>query len=79
MEPLPSPLAELCELASSRAENRGHDLDDWVAPPGDDTIARSAACRRCGRVVYVRAEDAMQGMAGAALTEACRLDGARPP
>jgi hypothetical protein len=78
MEPLPSPIAELCALASSRAEERGHDLAGWVDATEDGAVARRAACRRCGRVVYVRVEDAMQGMAGDALTEPCSGNGAAP-
>ena len=76
MEPPPSPIAELSSLASSRAEARGHDLGRWVDATEDGAAARQAACRRCGRVVYVRVEDAMQGMAGDALTELCSGDGA---
>jgi hypothetical protein len=65
-------LAELCALASAAAERRGHELDDWIQPDGTEPIARRATCRRCGRVVYVRVESSMQGMAGAALREPCR-------
>jgi hypothetical protein len=73
-----SALAEICALASSRAEDRGHELGAWVEPSDDDGLARRATCRRCGRVVYVRVEEPMRGMAGAALTEVCGPDGARP-
>jgi hypothetical protein len=65
-------LGELCALASAAAKARGHELDDWIDPAGDDTTARRATCRRCGRVVYIRVEDGMQGMAGPALREPCR-------
>jgi hypothetical protein len=64
-------LRDLCALASAAAMKHGHELDDWATPPGGDTIARRAECRRCGRVVYVRVEDGLQGMAGAALRERC--------
>jgi len=65
-------LADLCALASAAAEKQGHELDDWIRPDGADAIGLRAACRRCGRVAYVRAESSMQGIAGAALREPCR-------
>ena len=65
-------LAGLCALAATAAEKQGHELDGWTQLDGDEVVARLATCRRCGRVVYVRAENAMQGMSGAALRERCR-------
>jgi hypothetical protein len=64
-------LAELCALAAAAAEKQGHELDDWIQPDRDEATGLRAVCRRCGRVVYVRAESSMQGMAGAALREPC--------
>jgi hypothetical protein len=64
-------LQELCAVAAAAAEQRGHELDDWIAPSDGDTIARRATCQRCGRVAYVRVENGIRGMAGAALREPC--------
>jgi hypothetical protein len=64
-------LGELCALAAARAERRGHDLDEWVHPPGEVRPARRAVCRRCGRVVYVRIENQLKGIAGTAVHEPC--------
>jgi hypothetical protein len=64
-------LLELCERAAEAACARGHALDPWSAPPDEDAIARAAVCRRCGRVVYVRAESGFAGAAGEALTQNC--------
>jgi hypothetical protein len=64
-------LVELCERAAEAARARGHDLDSWRTPAGQDGVARAAVCRRCGRVVYVRAESGFAGAAGEALTQDC--------
>lgn len=64
-------LDDLCQSAEDEACSGGHDLGDWEAPPGEESLARSAACRRCGRVAYVRAELSLAGAAGPALTEPC--------
>jgi hypothetical protein len=34
-------------------------------------VGATARCRRCGRVVHVRAEGALRGAAGRALAEDC--------
>jgi hypothetical protein len=64
-------LDELCRIASAAMQARGHVIELWVAPPGEEATARRAVCRRCGRSVNVRAEHGMTGVAGAALTERC--------
>ena len=64
-------LVDLCESAEDAARSGGHDLGAWEAPPGEESLARSATCRRCGRVAYVRAEAPLAGAAGPALTEPC--------
>ena len=64
-------LDDLCQSAGDMARAGGHDLGEWEAPEGEETFARSAVCRRCGRVAYVRSEPAMAGAAGPALTEPC--------
>jgi hypothetical protein len=64
-------LDELCGNAADAARARGHELGDWVAPPGDEGIARTAACRRCGRIGYVRAESGFAGAAGPLFSEPC--------
>jgi hypothetical protein len=64
-------LRELCERASEAAEARGHELDAWTAPSGEESVARATSCRRCGRVVYVRAESGFLGAAGEALMQPC--------
>jgi hypothetical protein len=68
-------LPELCERTEEAARARGHDLDSWTAPPGQDGVARAAVCRRCGRVAYVRAESGFGGAAGEALTQDCKPAG----
>jgi hypothetical protein len=40
-------------------------------PPGEGDVARTAACRRCGRVGYVRAESGFAGAAGPVFSERC--------
>ena len=65
-----SGLGELCRAAAAAVQNRGHVLDGWVAPRGDQASAR-AVCRHCGRTVNVRSESGLTGVAGAALTERC--------
>jgi hypothetical protein len=69
-------LDDLCRNAADAARGRGHDLGGWVAPPGDEDVARTAACRRCGRVGYVRAESGFAGAAGPLFSEPC---GGTPP
>jgi hypothetical protein len=64
-------LDDLCEVARYAARSRGHDLADWQTPSGDEAIARAAACLRCGRIAYIRAEGGFLGAAGEALVEAC--------
>jgi hypothetical protein len=64
-------LVELCERTADAAHARGHELDSWATPPGQDGVARAAVCRRCGRVAYVRAESGFAGAAGEALTQDC--------
>ena len=61
----------LCRMASDTARSRGHDIDGWEWVPGARTGAATATCRRCGRAVHVRAEGALKGVAGRALTESC--------
>jgi hypothetical protein len=68
-------LFEVCNRAAAAACARGHALDQWSAPPDEDAIARAAVCRRCGRVVYVRAEGGFAGAAGEALTQNCEPEG----
>ena len=46
-------------------------MERWGAPTGEGTIARSAVCRLCGRVAYVRSESGFGGAAGEALTQTC--------
>jgi hypothetical protein len=65
------PLTELKALASDRAKQLGHDLEDWTVPPDEHGIAHRALCRRCGRTVYVRAEQGLAGIAGRAARERC--------
>jgi hypothetical protein len=64
-------LRDLCDGAMDAARVRGHELGDWEAPAGEEALARSAACRRCGRIAYVRAEGTLAGAAGPALAERC--------
>ncbi len=68
-------LDELCQNAEDAARFGGHDLGEWETPPGEESLARSATCRRCGRVAYVRAESSLAGAAGPALTEPCAEPG----
>jgi hypothetical protein len=65
------PLRDLCERASEAASLRGHSLGEWSAPDGEEAVARASACRRCGRIAYVRAESGFVGAAGDALVEPC--------
>jgi hypothetical protein len=62
---------DLCRNAADHARAHGHELGDWAAPPGEEEVARTAACRRCGRVAYVRAESGFAGAAGPAFSEPC--------
>jgi hypothetical protein len=64
-------LDDLCQNAGDAARARGHDLGDWAAPPGQEDVARTAACRRCGRAGYVRAESGFAGAAGELFSEPC--------
>jgi hypothetical protein len=61
----------LCRMASDTARSRGHDIDGWERVPDAGTSGAIATCRRCGRAVHVRAEGALKGAAGRALTESC--------
>jgi hypothetical protein len=60
-------LGALCDLATVKARRLGHVLGDWQSV----LDGRRAACRRCGRVVFVRTEGNLGGAAGPALTEPC--------
>jgi hypothetical protein len=61
-------LAQLCRAAEDRARALGHVLGAWAA---EGEVARLAACTKCGRAVYVRAEGKLGGMAGRACGEPC--------
>jgi hypothetical protein len=65
-------LDQLCLIAASAAERRGHDLRGWETPAGEDETGRRALCRRCGSVAYVRVGKGMSGLAGEALLERCQ-------
>ena len=67
-------LDDVCAMAADAARRQGHNLGAWEAPPGEEAVARTAACQRCGRVVYVRSESGLAGAAGDALTEPCSAD-----
>jgi hypothetical protein len=67
-------LDDVCAMAADAARAQGHDLGPWEAPPGEEAVARMAACRRCGRVAYVRSESGLAGAAGEVLTERCPAD-----
>jgi hypothetical protein len=70
-------IAALCEMASSAARSRGHDMDGWEWMNEAEGVAATATCRRCGRTVHIRAGGGLKGAAGRALTEDCgRLNGA---
>jgi hypothetical protein len=60
-------LEALCRLATVKARRLRHVLGDW------QTVldGRSAACQRCGQVVFVRTEGDLGGAAGPAITEPC--------
>lgn len=64
-------LDQLCLIAASAAERRGHDLRAWETPAGESDTGRRAVCRRCRKVVYVRVGKGMSGLAGEALLERC--------
>ena len=64
-------LEALCRIATDGARSQGHDIDGWEFALGVETLGATATCRRCGRAVHVRAEGALKGAAGRALTEAC--------
>jgi hypothetical protein len=64
-------LADLSASAGDAARALGHDLGGWVAPPGEEQVARAARCGRCGRVAYVRATPGLAGATGEALRERC--------
>jgi hypothetical protein len=61
-------LDELCRLAVSVSEAKGHKIGEWTE---DGACARRATCGRCGRPLYARVGEGMTGMAGAALTQPC--------
>lgn len=63
-------LGELCLVAASAAEGRGHELGDWEVPAGEHQ-ARRAVCRRCRNVAYVRIGHGMSGLSGEALFKQC--------
>jgi hypothetical protein len=63
-------IARLCALAEERAQSLGHTLGPWK-DPSQTTAARHATCSVCGRVVYVRIEDGLLGVAGEAWSERC--------
>ena len=60
-------LDRLCRSAEERTAALGHSLDAWSG----DGVGRRAACAKCGRAVYVRAEGQLAGMAGRAVGERC--------
>ena len=60
-------LDRLCRSAEERAGALGHALTGWTG----DQVGRRAACTKCGRAVYVRAEGKLAGMAGRAVAELC--------
>jgi hypothetical protein len=64
-------LHELCQNAADAARDRGHELGDWAPAPGEEDVARTVACRRCGRIGYVRAESGFAGAAGPLFSESC--------
>jgi len=64
-------LGELCLVAASAAESRGHDLGDWEAPTGEEGHALRAVCGRCRMVAYVRMGEGMSGLTGEALFKPC--------
>jgi hypothetical protein len=64
-------LSVACQAAARKATNLGHVLGAWAAPPGAEASARRSSCSRCERVVYVRAEGDLVGMAGRAIVEHC--------
>jgi hypothetical protein len=64
-------IMRLCELAEERAQSLGHSLGPWTDPDQTKTESRHATCSVCGRVVYVRVEDGLRGVAGEAWSERC--------
>jgi hypothetical protein len=64
-------LDDVCGMAAVAAREQGHELGAWRAPPGEENVARTATCVRCGRLAYVRSESGLAGAAGEALTEPC--------
>jgi hypothetical protein len=64
-------LDELCQVAAESGRARGAELSAWEAPPDQRALVRTASCRRCGRIAYVRSEPGLAGVAGEALTEPC--------
>jgi hypothetical protein len=64
-------LDELCLLAVTAAGRKGHDVRDWTDDPAAGASARRATCHRCGLPLYVRLEEGMTGIAGAALAQPC--------
>jgi hypothetical protein len=66
-----SDITRLCALAEERARSLGHTLGPWKDPDQTTTASRHARCSVCGRVVYVRVEDGLLGVAGEAWSERC--------
>jgi hypothetical protein len=60
-------LGALCRIATVNARRLRHVLGDWESV----LDGRRGVCRRCGRVVFVRAEGDLGGATGPALTEPC--------
>jgi hypothetical protein len=64
-------IGRLCALAEERTRSLGHTLGPWTDPGQAVTASRHATCSNCGRVVYVRVEDGLLGIAGEACSERC--------
>jgi hypothetical protein len=64
-------LDDVCAMAADAAREQGHELGAWRAPVGEEDVARTAACVRCGRIAYVRSDSGLAGAAGEALTDPC--------
>jgi hypothetical protein len=64
-------ITRLCALAEERAQSLGHSLGPWTDPDRTTTESRHATCSVCGRVVYVRVEHGLLGVAGDAWSERC--------
>jgi hypothetical protein len=68
-------LGALCRLATVKTGRLRHVLGNWESV----LDGRRAACRRCGRVVFVRTEGNLGGAAGPALSEPCDRPTAEAP